>query len=201
LATVDVDCAYDFQVSTNGSSKNDAPSVLNCQRVSSTSFNRVGARFDLPSVLTAPGAGLRTVVSAVSLRVNVTTENIETSDATAIKGYGSTGDRDPQPDNAATANTECNAGGTLVSVTTPFQSVGVKTVDLSFFGAPQLQAILDASGTFWALAANPNYDLDNEVAQFEGLANAGSSPWRITVTYNYEAEEGSAVQRRRIEGE
>jgi hypothetical protein len=136
----------------------------------------------------------------VQLRVNVAVENIETTDAVEIRGYNGNGIGNPESDAASVAYAACISGTPYVTITTEFQTVGVKTVDLGAQAVIDLQAILDAAGTTFALGFVPVYNADFEVVEFESEDEALSSPPAFIIDYNVVETGNPVIMRRRIEG-
>lgn len=145
-----------------------------------TAVNSRGvARFPLASV------GGPTVNDA-DVQVNITSENIETTDTANLYSYNSTGQTDPSGD-AGTPSTmlsRAGAGSVIATETTNYQTTGSKSTDLGATGKSHLAAALAASSTYysigWECIANSNF----ENYQFEAIENAGTDPATLTVDYS-----------------
>lgn len=173
MTTTAFETDYDADVS-NGISKATGGTTV---RVSGlTNARRCAWRFPYAGSLDTA-----TSVTDVTLQINVTAENVESTDTVNFNMYGTDAQGDLEADSAATMNTNC-AGTTLVSVTTEIQATGSATVDLGASADSQVLANVGSPDRFTVGMTQTNFASTEEVS-FEAIENAGTDPATLTVVW------------------
>ena len=171
MTVSNIDTDYDAHSSTTTKTANGTLVTLS----GSTLNLRTAWRFPLGAI--TAGA----TVSDVVFQVNISLENIESTDQVNLNAYNSTGDDDPSADAAATFHSRCG-GTTLVSETTAYQTVGSKQTDLTATADGQVEGNI-TSPARWSLGMTQTNFATTEQVDFEAIENVSSDPATLIVTW------------------
>lgn len=185
-----IDADFDSHAVDNGAgsySEYETDTTLLAGANASADDGAAQIRFSL-SVITAGST-----INDVDFQCNITLEDIETSDATLIHPYNNTAADDPDLDNAQTKYSRSTAPSTTyISVTTPYQTTGSKTVDLGTTADGHVAGLISSPG-FFALGIEGSYSSTSEKINIEAIENAGTDPATLTVDWTAPATLGGPL--------